>query len=125
MVTSKHTERTCWIGPIVFMLTMAPVTWRRCKHGVSRVPQTEVVGWAMSGRRDVSGCSSPAGVKKSDAELVREGALALAAAHGEKPRYGGKFLSAGNEEIPSMICIRPRLAGIHRGGSPCLQLPGP
>src|SRR4029434_7812533 len=39
-------------------------------------------------------------VKKSDAELVREGALALAAAHGEKPRYGGKFLSAGNEEIP-------------------------
>src|SRR5215471_11162199 len=39
-------------------------------------------------------------VKKSDADLVREGALALAAAHGEKPRYGGKFLSAGNEEIP-------------------------
>jgi hypothetical protein len=38
--------------------------------------------------------------QKSDASLAREGALALAAAHGEKPRYGGKFLSVGNEEIP-------------------------
>ena len=37
---------------------------------------------------------------KSDAELARQGALALAVAHGEKPRYGGKFLSVGNEEIP-------------------------
>jgi len=36
----------------------------------------------------------------SDAELARQGALALAVAHGEKPRYGGKFLSAGNEEVP-------------------------
>ena len=36
----------------------------------------------------------------SDIEVARQGALALAAAHGEKPRYGGKFLSAGNEEIP-------------------------
>ena len=26
--------------------------------------------------------------KKSDADLMREGAVALAAAHGEKPRYG-------------------------------------
>src|SRR6266446_2590003 len=37
---------------------------------------------------------------KSDAALAREGALALAAAHGDKPRYGGTFFSAGNEEIP-------------------------
>ena len=36
----------------------------------------------------------------SDMEVARHGALALAAAHGEQPRYGGKFLSAGNEEIP-------------------------
>jgi len=36
----------------------------------------------------------------SDADLVRQGPLALAAAHGEKPRYGGKFLSAGNEVLP-------------------------
>src|SRR5215510_15922470 len=39
--------------------------------------------------------------QKSDASLAEEGALALAAAHGEKPRYGGKFLSVGNEEIPT------------------------
>ena len=38
--------------------------------------------------------------KKSDADLPREGALALAAAHGEKPRYGGKFLSAGQRGDP-------------------------
>ena len=39
--------------------------------------------------------------QKSDADLAHEGALALAAAHGEKPRYGGKFFSVGNEEIPT------------------------
>jgi len=33
---------------------------------------------------------------KSDADLARQGALALATAHGDKPRYGGKFLSVGN-----------------------------
>ena len=32
--------------------------------------------------------------------------LALALAHGDKPRYGGKFLSVGNEEVPSTICTR-------------------
>ena len=37
---------------------------------------------------------------KSDADLARQGALALALAHGDKPRYGGKFVSVGNEEIP-------------------------
>ena len=36
----------------------------------------------------------------SDSDVARHGALALAAAHGEKPRYGGTFLSAGNEEVP-------------------------
>ena len=38
---------------------------------------------------------------QSDSDVARQGALALAAAHGEKPRYGGTFLSAGNEEILS------------------------
>ena len=37
---------------------------------------------------------------KSDAGLARQGALTLAMAHGDKPRYGGKFLSVGNEEVP-------------------------
>ena len=57
-------------------------------------------------------------VKKSDAELVREGALALAAAHGEKPRYGGKFLSAGNEEIPFYDLHQTSLGGIFAAVSP-------
>jgi hypothetical protein len=38
--------------------------------------------------------------KKSDAALAREGALALAAGHGETPRYGGKFLSARQRRDP-------------------------
>ena|SRR5947209_14468331 len=38
--------------------------------------------------------------KKSDVELSREGPAALATAHGEKPRYGGKFISAGVEAVP-------------------------
>src|SRR5215470_4126824 len=38
---------------------------------------------------------------QSDSDVARQGALALAAAHGEKPRYGGTFLSAGNEEMLS------------------------
>jgi len=37
---------------------------------------------------------------KSDADLVREGPLALAAAHDEKPRRGGKFVGVLNEKIP-------------------------
>src|SRR5215510_8507061 len=57
-------------------------------------------------------------VKKSDAELVREGALALAAAHGEKPRYGGKFLSAGNEEIPFYDLHQTSLGGIYAAVAP-------
>src|SRR5918911_1965137 len=56
--------------------------------------------------------------KKSDAALAREGALALAAAHGEKPRYGGKFLSAGNEEIPFYDPHQTSLGGIYAAVAP-------
>ena len=38
---------------------------------------------------------------KSDIDLARQGALALATAHGETPRYGGKCISVGNEEVPT------------------------
>jgi len=58
------------------------------------------------------------GAKKSDAELAREGALALAAAHGEKPRYGGKFLSAGNEEVPFYDLHQTSLGGIYAAVAP-------
>src|SRR5262244_3212697 len=58
------------------------------------------------------------GAKKSDAELAREGALALAAGHGEKPRYGGKFLSAGNEEIPFYDPHQTSLGGIYAATAP-------
>src|SRR5262244_1501887 len=56
--------------------------------------------------------------KKSDAELVREGAIPLAAAHGEKPRYGGKFLSAGNEEIPFYDMHQTSLGGVYAATAP-------
>src|ERR671930_1085231 len=56
--------------------------------------------------------------KKSDADLAREGALALAAAHGEKPRYGGTFLSAGNEEIPFYDLHQTSLGGIYAAVAP-------
>ena len=51
----------------------------------------------------IIGLSLPAVAQQaaqSDREVARHGALAFAAAHGEQPRYGGTFLSAGNEEIP-------------------------
>jgi len=38
--------------------------------------------------------------KPSDADLVRQGPLALAAAHDEQPRRGGKFVGVLNEKIP-------------------------
>ena len=62
---------------------------------------------------------------KSDAALAREGAVALAAAHGDKPRYGGKFLSAGNEEIPFYDMHQTSFGGRLRGGRSGLQLPDP
>src|SRR5713226_9534211 len=48
-----------------------------------------------------------------DLEVARQGAIPLAAAHGEKPRYGGTFLSAGNEEIPFYDPHQTSLGGVH------------
>jgi peptide/nickel transport system substrate-binding protein len=55
---------------------------------------------------------------KSDADLAREGALALAAAHGERPRYGGKFLSVGNEKIPTYDMHQTSLGGVFAATAP-------
>src|SRR5262249_49077990 len=55
---------------------------------------------------------------KSDAELAREGAVALATAHGDKPRYGGKFLSAGNEEIPFYDMHQTSFGGVYAAVAP-------
>src|SRR3989442_79289 len=54
----------------------------------------------------------------SDAELARQGALALAVAHGEKPRYRGKFLSVGNEEIPFYDLHQTSLGGVYAATAP-------
>src|SRR5919198_1029181 len=56
--------------------------------------------------------------KPSDAALARQGALALAAAHGEQPRYGGTFLSAGNEEIPFYDLHQTSLGGVYAATAP-------
>src|SRR6266852_3459652 len=55
---------------------------------------------------------------KSDSDMARQGAIALAAAHGEKPRYGGTFVSAGNEEILSYDMHQTSLGGIYAAVSP-------
>ena len=55
---------------------------------------------------------------KSDADLARQGALVLATAHGDKPRYGGKFLSVGNEEIPFYDMHQTSLGGIYAAVAP-------
>jgi peptide/nickel transport system substrate-binding protein len=55
---------------------------------------------------------------QSDSDVARQGALALAAAHGEKPRYGGIFLSAGNEEILFYDMHQTSLGGIFAAVSP-------
>ena len=55
---------------------------------------------------------------KSDADLAQQGALALALAHGDKPRYGGKFLSVGNEEIPFYDMHQTSLGGIYAAVAP-------
>ena len=67
--------------------------------------------------------SLPLGVRAqqaatSDAELARQGALALAAAHGEKPRYGGKFLGVGNEKIPTYDMHQTSLGGVFAATAP-------
>jgi peptide/nickel transport system substrate-binding protein len=54
----------------------------------------------------------------SDREVARQGALALAAAHGEKPRYGGTFLSAGNEEVLHYDMHQTSLGGIYAAVAP-------
>ena len=55
---------------------------------------------------------------KPDADLARQGALALALAHGDKPRYGGKFLSVGNEEVPFYDMHQTSLGGIYAAVAP-------
>ena len=55
---------------------------------------------------------------RSEADLAREGPVALAAAHGEKPRYGGKFLSVGNEEVPFYDMHQTSLGGIYAAVAP-------
>src|SRR5437867_7860746 len=69
----------------------------------------------------VVGLSLPALAQQapqSDAALARQGALALAGAHGEKPRYGGKFLSVGNEEIPFYDLHQTSLGGVYAATAP-------
>jgi peptide/nickel transport system substrate-binding protein len=56
--------------------------------------------------------------RKSDVDLVRQGPQALAAAHGEKPRYGGKFLSAGNEIIPFYDMHQTSFGGVYAATAP-------
>ena len=53
-----------------------------------------------------------------DADLVRQGALALATAHGEEPRYGGKFISVGNEEIPFYDMHQTSFGGVYGATAP-------
>src|SRR5215470_11731779 len=55
---------------------------------------------------------------KSDADLARQGALALALAHGDKLRYGSKFISVGNEEIPFYDMHQTSLGGIYAAVAP-------
>jgi peptide/nickel transport system substrate-binding protein len=54
----------------------------------------------------------------SDADLIRAGPLALAAAHGETPRRGGKFLSAGNEKLPHFDMHQTSFGGIYAATAP-------
>jgi ABC-type transport system substrate-binding protein len=54
----------------------------------------------------------------SDPDLVRQGPLALAAAHGERPRYSGTFLSAGNEEIPFYDMHQTSFGGVYAATAP-------
>jgi peptide/nickel transport system substrate-binding protein len=62
--------------------------------------------------------AEPQGTGKSDLDLARQGALGLAEAHGEKPRYGGKFLSVGNEEIPFYDMHQTSLGGVYAAVAP-------
>jgi peptide/nickel transport system substrate-binding protein len=55
---------------------------------------------------------------KSDLDVARQGPQALAAAHGETPRYGGKFLSVGNEEIPLLDMHQTSFGGVYAATAP-------
>src|SRR6266446_5581422 len=63
-------------------------------------------------------CASAQQTTRSDLEVARQGAIALAAAHSEKPRYGGTFLSAGNEEIPFYDPHQTSLGGVYAAVAP-------
>jgi len=63
-------------------------------------------------------CASAQQTTRSDLEVARQGAIALAAAHGEQPRYGGTFLSAGNEEIPFYDPHQTSLGGVYAAVAP-------
>ena len=63
-------------------------------------------------------CMAQQAGNKSDVELIRAGPAALAAAHGEKPRYGGKFLSAGVEAIPLYDMHQTSFGGVYAATAP-------
>ena len=51
---------------------------------------------------------------QSDAEILRlQGPAALAAAHGEQPRYGGTFLSVGVEATPLFDMHQTSFGGVY------------
>src|ERR1051326_254804 len=58
------------------------------------------------------------GAAKSDADPGRGGPAAPATAHGEKPRYGGKFISAGNEVIPLFDMHQTSFGGVYAATAP-------
>src|SRR6516162_2880828 len=74
------------------------------------------VGLIAIGALPVAVMAQPA--TKSDADLIREGPAALAAAHGDKPRYGGKFISAGNEVIPLFDMHQTSFGGVYAATAP-------
>ena len=56
---------------------------------------------------------------RSDAEILRlQGPAALAAAHGEQPRYGGTFISAGVEATPLFDMHQTSFGGVYAATAP-------
>src|SRR5262245_1830228 len=56
---------------------------------------------------------------QSDAETLRlQGPAALAAAHGEQPRYGGTFLSVGVEATPLFDMHQTSFGGVYAATAP-------
>src|SRR5712691_12253870 len=58
------------------------------------------------------------GGKTADADLARQGPLTLAAAHGEQPRYVGKFISVSKEEIPTYDMHQTSFGGVYAATAP-------